>query len=314
LGLPLAPQLLSTREIIKGGETIWQTGWQGDLSLQAGLMLWIGLGLTALGIGTAVEKSRLTGLALPVVFIIYAAANALSRTSGGRYIVPIDWIVFTFLGLGLALLLEAGQAFFSRQITPTESAPPAAREDKLTHWGVRAAGVLLIFALVGGLIPLSQHIHSIRYTQKDTAQLINDLDRFLPQAGLDREMVETFLRENEKATILQGRALYPRFFHQGSGFRSWEPYSKKEYPRTILVVLGPKPDFDQIVLTGSPPSYLPNASDVIVLGCSQGEQFFSIHALLVVLPNEQIIYQADPDRPLQCPVVEPVCNNNKYCR
>ena len=314
LGLPLTPQLLSIRETIKGGETIWQTGWQGDLSTQAVIMLSLSLGLVALGIGTAMQKSRLAGLALPIVFLTYAAANALARTSGGRYIVPIDWIVILFFGLGLTVLVEAGQAFFKRQITPTESAPPAAREGKLTHWWVKAAGVLVFFGLVGGLIPLSEHIHSTRYTQKNTPQLLDDLDRFLPQTGLDREMVETFLRENREASILQGRALYPRFFHQGDEFRSWEPYNRKDYPRTILVVLGPKTDFDQIVLTGPPPSYLPNASDVIVLGCSQGEEFFSIHALLVVLPNEQIIYQADPERHLQCPIQEPICNNNKYCR
>ncbi len=314
LGLPLAPQLLSTRETIKGGETIWQVHWQGDLSSQAVIMLSLSLGLTALGIGAAMQKSRLAGLALPVVFLIYAAANALARTSGGRYIVPIDWIVVLFFGLGLTVLIEASQTFFSRQITPAESAPPAAREDKLTLWWVKAAGVLVFFGLIGGLIPLSEHIHSPRYTQKNTPQLLNDLDRFLPQAGLNREMVETFLRENSKATILQGRALYPRFFHQGDEFISWEPYKRKEYPRTILVVLGPKTDFDQIVLTGPPPSYLPNASDVIVLGCSQGEEFFNTHALLVVLPNEKIIYQADPERPLQCPIQEPICNNNKYCR
>lgn len=311
LGLPLAPQLLSTREIIKGGETIWQTGWQGDLSTQAVIMLSLSLGLVALGIGTAMQKSRLAGLALPIVFLTYAAANALARTSGGRYIVPIDWIVILFFGLGLAVLLEAGQAFFKRQPAAGESAQPAVDARNQTHWGLKAAGVAACFGLIGGLIPLSQTLHSPRYQPASQEELIDKIGGF----GQDRQDVREFLKNEPSAVILHGAALYPRFLAQGEGVPSWPPYRTTEYPRTIFVLIGPQPGHETIVLPGLAPESLPHNSDVIIFGCKREYKYDDIiDALVVVLPNDEIVYQMQPDRPLQCPIQEPICNNNKYCR
>jgi hypothetical protein len=311
LGLPLAPQLLSTRETIKGGETIWQVHWQGDLSLQAAIMLSVSLGLTALGMGAAMQKSRLAGLALPVVFLTYAAANALARTSGGRYIVPIDWIVILFFGLGLTVLLEAGQSFFKRQPSTGESDRPAVEAPNQTHWGLKAASVVTCFGLIGGLIPLSQTLHSPHYQPASQEELIDKIGGF----GPDRQDVHDFLKNEPAAVILQGAALYPRFLGQGEGVPGWPPYKAVEYPRTIFVLIGPHSGHEIIVLPGPVPESLPHNSDVIIFGCKRDYKYeVIIDALVVVLTNDQIVYQMQPARPLQCPIQEPICNNNKYCR
>jgi len=309
LGLPLAPQLLNIRETVKSGETVWQSGWQGTLSHHANIMLWIGLGLTALGIGSAVQKSRWAGVALPAVFLIYSAANALSRTSGGRYLVPMDWIMFLFFGLGLAVLLEAGQAFFNRKAAQAESAPPAAGKVRQVHWAAKAVGILALFGLIGGLIPFSQTIHPLRYQPLTQDELLDRLSKFLPETGLNKQTIAAFLQD-ENAALIQGAALYPRFLYQGEGFPSWPPYEKVEYPRTIFVLIGPQLNEANIVLPGPNPQIIPHDSDVIVLGCSNGVTF---DALLVVL-NEQALYKMQPERPLECPVHEPICNNNKKCQ
>jgi hypothetical protein len=58
--------------------------------------------------------------------------------------------------------------------------------------------------------------------------------------------------------------------------------------------------------------YFPNASDVIVLGCRQGQNF---DALAVVVINEKtMVYVRQPASPLQCPLQTPVCNENHVCR
>jgi hypothetical protein len=309
LSLPIAPQMLSLRETVKGGESIWQILWTGELSAQGTLMLSLGLAITALGLGAAAQKSARMGAALPVVFFLYAAANSLARTSGGRYIVPIDWMVILFFGLGLAALLEAGQAFLKR---PTGAGESVARQTAKTGWRVKALGVVACFGLLGGLIPFSQTIHSPRYAALTTNELVERLMPALAETQVERPEVERFFRY-PSSVILQGRALYPRFFGQGQGFQSWEPYNPVEYPRMVLVLIGPEPLHADVVLAG-PSQAIRHGSDVIVLGCREQSGPNIIRALLVALPEEGITYFTEPGRPLGCPFPPPSCDNNKYCR
>jgi hypothetical protein len=316
-GLPVSPQFISLRETTKDTESVWQTAWGGDLSSRAAVMLSLGLALAALGIGAAAQKSARAGMALPAVFVIYAGANALARTSGGRYVVPIDWILFLFLGLGLWVLVEASSMFFKRPADAGESVgkgQPAANAPKNAHWAVKVGGVMVAFGLIGGLIPLAQELHPPRYQRMGQEALLDAIGGFLPQLGIQRQAAETFLQD-ENAVILQGMALYPRFFAQGEGVPSWKPYSRAEYPRTIFVLIGPQAKHFVMVLPGLVPERLPHKSDVIVLACKRENINDDIlDALVVVLPGENLTYAMEPQRPLQCPVAEPVCNNNKTCR
>jgi len=70
-------------------------------------MLMLNLGLVAFGIGTAFQSDRLRGL-LPVgVLLLYLTANSLARTSGGRYVVPVDWILVAYYCVAMAELVHA---------------------------------------------------------------------------------------------------------------------------------------------------------------------------------------------------------------
>ena len=312
--LPIQPQMISLKETVKKGEAVWQIGWQGDLSSQAAIMISLGLALTALGMGAAAQKSLTVGLAPVGVFVIYTAANSLARTSGGRYIVPADWIVILFFGLGLAVFLEAVEAFFKRQASPAESAPPTAEKRRSVHWAVKAAGIISFFGLAGGLIPLSQHIHPVRYEPGDRQKLLAALEPVLPGLGLEQRFIEAFLQNNGDGVLIEGTALYPRFWGQGEGFPSWEPYNAVEYPRTIFVLIGPQPGYPPIMLAGPAPKFFPHNSHVIVVGCGQQTSgVYVINAHIVVLDND-VVYRTSPERPLECPIQPPLCNNNKSCR
>ncbi len=311
LTLPLTLQLHSLQEITRDTETVWQSHWQGDFSTQGMLMLWLGLGLTALGLGAAVNQSRRAGWALPIIFLLYAAANAFARTSGGRYLVPMDWIVIVFFGLGLTVLLEAGQAFFKREAARAAFVPPAPLAQRKIHWGIKSLGVLACLGAVGGLIPLSQTFHAQRFETLSQEALIEQLEDY----GLSEVSIRSFLKNNESAALMNGAALYPRFLAQGAGIPSWKPYQAVEYPRTIFTLIGPRPAHVIVVLPGPAPEWLPHNSDALVLGCKRDyEQERIYDALLVALPETGIVYHANPERPLQCPIAEPVCNNNKSCR
>ena len=312
LTVPLSLQFRSIRETVKETETIWQSGWPGELSLQAGFMFALGLGLVALGLGAALQKSRWAGLVLPAAFLIYAGANGLARTSGGRYIVPIDWIVIFFFGLGLAVLLEALEAFFKKPAIPTNTATTPIQLTKTQPWGVRVFAVLAGIGLIGGLIPFSQTLHPQRYQPRSANELLGEIEPFLSASTLDRKSVEQFL-ESENADLLHGAALYPRFLHQDHGFPSWPPYSTAGYPRTIFVLIGPQPIFYTTILYGPIREYIPHNHDVMALGCHR-EGIRGTFDVLLLVVDEKIVYTVEPARALICPVQEPVCNNNKKCQ
>jgi hypothetical protein len=309
--LPLTPLLLSLPETVRDGERVWRLDWQGELSATGTLMLWLGLGVTALGIGTAMNKSRLAGLSLPALFLVYAAANALARTSGGRYVVPIDWIVVLFFGLGLTVLLEAGHAFFNRKTSPGESAPPAPDSGKSTHWGIKALSVVTCFGFIGGLIPLSQTLHEPRLERVPRETLVERMGKY----GLDESAIRNFLQETDGAILWQGVALYPRFFWHGEGLPAWQPYSQANYSRTIFVLIGPQRRHATIVFAHPAPEHLPHNTHAIVLACKRNdnEQRDVYDALLVVLPEDASVHATYPERPLKCPVAEPICDTNRAC-
>jgi hypothetical protein len=67
-----------------------------------------------------------------------------------------------------------------------------------------------------------------------------------------------------------------------------------------------------VLLPGDVPALLPNASDAIVLGC-WNRQDNLISALAVALPVQQTGMMRSPAAPLNCPLPEPVCDNNGNC-
>ena len=65
------------------------------------ILLLLNLFLISLGLSISMRKKRLMGV-LPLTFFLgYNLANALGRTSGGRYIVPVDWIIILYFVIGL---------------------------------------------------------------------------------------------------------------------------------------------------------------------------------------------------------------------
>ncbi|MEL7657577.1 MAG: hypothetical protein AAGU75_16910, partial [Bacillota bacterium] len=68
--------------------------WQGNLPLPQILLILLNVMLIAVGLGYSWQKYRWIGLVPMVVFIGYSISLALVVTSGSRYIVPIDWILY----------------------------------------------------------------------------------------------------------------------------------------------------------------------------------------------------------------------------
>jgi len=211
---PVSPQFFTLKGIIRGGDPFWDESWRGAMTPAQAGWLTLSLLLVALGSGAAFAKAGWRGWLPWGVFFVYTTANALARTSGGRYLVPMDWIVVVYFALGLAELPQLALGLLQQETTSSgESAPPAPAGQESARWKIRAAGVILSLGLLGGLLPLTNHLFPRRYTKDETA---------LRQAAaqvLGARAVDEFLAQ-PGALILEGRALYPRFLKHDQYFRS----------------------------------------------------------------------------------------------
>ena len=80
--------------------------WDGRLS--GGLLRFLGINLLlfSLGVASGWRSWHWKGLIPLGMFVVYDLAISVSLTSGGRYIVPIIWVVFFYYALGLVFLIE----------------------------------------------------------------------------------------------------------------------------------------------------------------------------------------------------------------
>ena len=128
----------------------WVEGshWSGQLPPGQIAALVVNLALLALGLARAWKDHRWAGLVPLVIFLVYNTALSLGRTSGSRYLVPIDWVVYFYFAIGIVELLSLLVAVFAPRANPPQPAlaavPVSSRAVQRASWLV-----FLPFALVG---------------------------------------------------------------------------------------------------------------------------------------------------------------------
>jgi hypothetical protein len=278
--LPASPVFLDLRHTLKESTPFWEQYWDGTMGTGCVLVFILNMALIALGISVAWRSVKLPGLVPLGIFFFYNLANALARTSGGRYIVPVDWVVFLYFALGLLQVIFWIMTLFGS----TNNYDQAAADDQ-SSWNwvplKKAPMIILFFLFIGSTLPLSEMIFPKRYPPRSQADLfvVLESEGYLNQMGFDPAALKDFSEQWPAFRVVEGRALYPRFYLQNKGESKRQyPYQILGFPRIGFTMIGPN-GTNYVVLPKNEVSYFPNASDVIVLGCQDGEK---IDALAVV--------------------------------
>ena len=157
-------------------------------------------------------------------------------------------------------------------------------------------------------------IFPVRYSPHSQADLLAvfENDGYLTEMGFDWATLKDFSEQWPAFKVVDGRALYPRFYLENKGESKRQyPYQTLGFPRMGFTMIGPN-GTNYVVLPKSDTSYFPNASDVIVLGCQDGEKIDAL--AVVVIEAQTAVYVREPASLLQCPLEVPVCNENHVCR
>jgi hypothetical protein len=244
--------------------------------------------------------------------MFYNVSNAFARTSGGRYIVPMDWIITIYFVLGVFQVIFW---FVNTLGIDWKFDPKDETESVIGNTFTPAAlskSIVVIMALLGfgTLIPLSEALHLPRYANFSVEQTLTQNEQALDTAGLNAASIKTFL-QSQDATILVGRALYPRYYKKNQGEPLFYPTLKLPFPRTTFTLIGPDGEHG-VILPGDVPQHFPHAADVIVIGC-QGANYLDALAIIVLDENRSVYVRA-PQSELQCQLQQPVCDNNTNCK
>ena len=106
--LPTSPFLDDLRHLIKDRQPFWQVDWDGTLHGAAPFLLTLNLFLITTGVVRAWKEKGIQGLAPLAIFVAYTMSNALALTSGGRYLVPADWLLILYYLLGVFHVIAWG--------------------------------------------------------------------------------------------------------------------------------------------------------------------------------------------------------------
>jgi len=301
--LPTSLEMNDLQHTVASPESFWSDEWTGSLTAGQAVILFIDLALMALGIGCSWKRLRYVGLVPLVVCLFYFISNGIARTSGGRYLVPVVWVIYFYFGLGLIQISQrvigwmVNLSFIHEEEIPrAEISPP--RPTAVRYIVLPA---VLLF-LIGAILPVSERafplVFTIQKTNAERAAMWLPMGS-LEKTGLQARDLAAFLQD-ENAAVLVGRVLYPRFYPANKGEPDrFSPYSNRPYTRLVFEMIGPHLDQGVVLPRASSPDSFPQGIDAVVLGCSTKLEVDAV--AVVVIHPEVRVYLRSPDASLVCP-------------
>jgi hypothetical protein len=246
--------------------------WDGVLPSQAIVPIVVNLLLVAAGINETWKRQRWIGLTPLFLLMIYIGSNAVFRNSGGRYIVPVDWVAVLYYSVGLAyltivLISKITGREVSQEFQPLPEPPLAQPRRLLLSPGFY--GVALALFLFGCSLPLMEARFASPYTREKKNLLMHNLMQSGQITIEQRQDIQTFLSSG--GAVFPGRALYPRYYPAGQGEPgTGNPMGPRPYARLGFYLVGPT-HASFLIPTEERPARFANAADVLVFACADKE-------------------------------------------
>lgn len=265
LVFPVRDGLQSLYELAQPTRAFWE---QVELTFSPAqsALLSIYLLLFSLGVADAWRSAKWAGLMPLGINLSYNFSTALFMSSGMRFLLTTDWGFYFYYALGLLavtravlLLLDSTRGRFLAD-PPSPGVEDPGRGP--ISWKPVVLGVMSFF-LIGSSLPLSESIIPKRYPPASQEVLTRQLLEAIPepmQGEFQRILAEPDI------VVLQGRALYPRYYAAGEGEPGTDKLGYRVEPqaRLVFALVG---DANSLVIFDLPesPEYFPNASDIVMV-------------------------------------------------
>ena len=248
--------------------------WDGILPHQSIVPTFLTLLILSVGFAASWEKSKYAGM-IPLMAVLgYYLINALVRNSGGRYIIPVDWVGIFYYSIGLGQLTLWGISFFHRIPSFSGEIRTGFQRGSESQGVLSYLGLAIGIFIFGCILPFVEKSIPSRYS---AATLETKLQILFQSGHESLQPLDAFL--TNQGSVFQGSALYPRFNQAHEMGSVWNFYQKRPYDHIDFYLSSPV-DRGIILPTSEQPDYFPHASDALVFGCAEGEY---IDALVVAI-------------------------------
>lgn len=181
--------------------------WQGDIPLARIPFYLINMALLAWGIGWCWSRWRWAGLFPLYLFLVYSLSLGFARNSGSRYLVPGDWVIFLYYGVGLVSALGALPAALRRKmfIDPAVD-PDAGQAGMAARASLKWLWLIAALLLLGLTVPVADN-------------LVPERSGLCPAETHTVDALEMLgVQANETMHYLAGEMLYPRYSKEDLDF------------------------------------------------------------------------------------------------
>jgi hypothetical protein len=254
--------------------------WEGAIPPQSILPVSVNLLLIVIGFVRLWRWKRPGGIFLFLVSIGYYLLTSAVRVSGGRFVQIVDWVWIVYFSVGLGQVVEWTVASLSGARLPGwlvagSNAPEAASSNAPTPSKTPLsayAGIGLAILFFGASLPAVEALIKPRYTELtrqawlDELKSSDDLRRDYP--ALSATLNNT---PPQALQVLEGRALYPRYYPAGEGESSVSetPFTPRDFARFSFYLVGKQKTGVLLPLVEPPGVAFPHAQDVLVVGCEE---------------------------------------------
>jgi hypothetical protein len=276
---PIRNSLHSIDELWIPASAFWE-GWEGNPNFSQSILITFYIFLFGLGITVAWIRNRWLGLLPLALNLAYNFWTSLALLSGQRFMVTMDWSIYLYYMVGLFTLL--GGFLFALnssrlmivewvKANPNVMTMPEStfRWQKFTLFG-------LLFLGIGLSLPLSEKVFPNKYPLLSQSELVAKLmaSPSQNQPGFDSACLQK-LTDADELSLLQGRAVYPRYYPAGAGekFTDSVGYKVVDEGRLVFDLVG-QAGGRYIFKTSQEPDFFPNASDITMISSKDGELLF----------------------------------------
>jgi len=303
LSLPASATHSGLQDTIR--QPYWDQEWDGTFSSGGQCVFAVSLLILIVGFMVTWKRSGMVSLVPLLVLVPYLMANTVALVSGGRYIVPVDWVLPVYFGIGITSialwLFRPGASGFDDE--KAELINPSLHSIRTA--AIPACVILsIIVSCIPSLLSLSIPPYFSQQTNSDLLESILQNKEYLP-VSLSIEKLKTFTLL-EGASFKTGKSIFPRWMKSGESDTSGtgSAFSSLPFDHLSFSLISSDPYPTDVVLPiNVPTGYLPNGSDVVVVGCKT-ESY--VDAVLVIVKKTKPIVYIRPDiTDLKCPLPLP---------
>lgn len=178
------------------------SGWQGDLPIIEVFIIFLNILLIAFGLAYSWNRFRWAGLSPIINFLGYDLSLSFAMTSGSRYIVPIDWILYFYYGVSVIGIIRWIIDLFNKKGEEIPSKGYAIHNEKENK--KRLIQTFLLLFIFTSLIPISNNLIPKIIKPPDSIENLNSLVKSIP------------LTQEKVKNISLGEVYYPYYKNDGT--------------------------------------------------------------------------------------------------